>query len=273
MNEKYSVLQTVYKSDNPDYLRLSLKSMMNQTQKPDELVLVKDGPITVELQSVIDETDKKYPGIIVQHQLDNNVGLGKALNEGIKICKNELIARMDSDDISLPNRCSKQLELFSADPKLDIVGCQVEEFSGSADNIIGKRKVPLENSEIHRFARRRDPFNHPTVMYKKSKVLKYGPYGDYRKNQDTDLWIKMLSSGCKGANLSEKLFLFRFDEGTYKKRKSWVNTKTLIKIRWNAYKTRFCSLTDFIIVTLSQLFIYIMPSGFQRILYTKVLRR
>lgn len=271
--DKYSVLQTVYKSDNPEYLRLSLESMMNQSEMPDELVLVKDGPITEELQKVIDETDKKYPDIIVQHQLDKNVGLGKALNEGLKICKNELIARMDSDDISLPNRCSKQLELFSAEPELDIVGCQAEEFSGSADNIVGKRTVPLKNSEIHRFARRRDPFNHPTVMYRKSKVLKYGPYGDYRKNQDTDLWVKLLSSGCKGANLPGKLFLFRFDEGTYKKRKSWINTKTLIKIRWNAYKIHFCSLTDFIIVMISQLFIYIMPSSFQRILYTKVLRR
>ena len=101
MSEKYSVLQTVYKSDNPEYLRLSLESMISQSVKPDELVLVKDGPITNELQAVIDETDKKYPGIIVQHQLDKNVGLGKALNEGIVICKNELIARMDSDDISL----------------------------------------------------------------------------------------------------------------------------------------------------------------------------
>lgn len=271
--DKYSVLQTVYKSDDPEYLRMSLESMMNQSKMPDELVLVKDGPITAELQKVIDETDKKYPGIIVQRQLDKNVGLGKALNEGLKICKNELIARMDSDDISLSDRCSKQLELFSADPELDIVGCQAEEFSGSTDNIVGKRTVPLKNSEIHRFARRRDPFNHPTVMYRKSKVMKFGSYGDYRKNQDTDLWIKLLSSGCKGANLPGKLFLFRFDEGTYKKRKSWVNTKTLIKIRWNAYKIHFCSLADFIIVTLSQLFIYIMPSGFQRILYTKVLRR
>lgn len=273
MSEKYSVLQTVYKSDNPEYLRLSLESMISQSVKPDELVLVKDGPITNELQAVIDETDKKYPGIIVQHQLDKNVGLGKALNEGIVICKNELIARMDSDDISLPERCEKQIALFKSDSDLDIVGCQAEEFCGNIDNVVGNRKVPLDNSEIHKFARRRDPFNHPTVMYRKSKVLKFGPYGDYRKNQDTDLWVKLLSSGCKGANLPGRLFLFRFDEGTYRKRKSWVNTKTLIKIRWNAYKIRFCSLTDFIVVTLSQLFIYIMPSRFQRILYTKVLRR
>lgn len=273
MNEKYSVLQTVYRSDDPEYLQLSLKSMMDQYEKPDELVLVKDGPITSELQAVIDEIDKKYPGIIVQHQLEKNVGLGKALNEGLVLCKNELIARMDSDDISLPDRCGQQIALFSADPELDIVGCQVEEFSGSVDNIVGKRTVPLENAEIHRYARRRDPFNHPTVMYRKSKVMEFGPYGDYRKNQDTDLWVKLLSSGCKGANLPGKLFLFRFDEGTYKKRKSWVNTKTLINIRWSAYKIHFCTLIDFITVTLSQLFIYIMPSGFQRIFYTKVLRR
>lgn len=272
MNEKYSVLQTVYKNDNPEFLWMSLESMMNQSEKPDELILVKDGPISEELQSVIDKIDKRYPGIIVQLSLKKNVGLGKALNEGIMLCKNEFIARMDSDDISLPDRCSKQLELFLADPDLDIVGCQADEFCDNTENIIGKRRVPLNNSDIHKFARRRDPFNHPTVMYRKSKLLACGSYGDYRKNQDTDLWVKLLSAGCKGANLPDRVFLFRFDEGTYRKRKSWVNTKTLIKIRWDAYKRRFCSFLDFIIVMTSQLLIYIMPSSFQRVLYTKVLR-
>ena len=271
--EKYSVLQTVYKNDDPDNFRLSLESMVNQTIKPNEIVLVKDGPIPDILQGVINEVDDENPGIIVQVQLERNLGLGLALNEGLKICRNEIIARMDSDDISLPQRCELQLKMFADDPQLDIVGCPVKEFIGSPNNIVGERNVPLNNEDIRKYAKRRDPFNHPTVMYRKSKVMQCGPYGDYRKNQDTALWIDMLSKGCKAANCKEYLLMFRFDEGTYKKRKSWINTKLLIQIRKNAYKIGFCSFADYLVVSIAQLGIYILPTAFQKFVYTKVLRK
>ena len=269
---KYSVLMTVYKKDNPEYFELALDSMINQTLKPDEIVLVKDGPITDELQSIIDNCKKDYKKI-VEVNLEKNVGLGLALNEGIKKCKNELLARMDSDDISELDRCEKQVKMFEEDKELDIVGCPVKEFVDTIDNVVGYRNVPLSNEDIHKYAKRRDPFNHPTVMYKKSKVEKVGCYGDYRKNQDTDLWIKMLHDGCKAANVDNYLLNFRFDENTYKKRKSWVNTKLLIKIRWNGYKLGFSSLIDFLFVACAQLVMFIMPTCFQKFLYKKVLRR
>ena len=267
----YSILQTVYKSDSPVYLKLTIESMLSQTLRSDDYVLVEDGPLPEELESVVGFYEKNYPEFHVV-RLASNVGLGKALNEGLPLCKNELIARMDSDDISMPNRCEKQVIAFENDPELDIVGCPVKEFVGTPDNIVGQRDVPLDNESIHKYVRRRDPFNHPTVMYRKSKVMKYGPYGDYRKNQDTDLWIKLLSNGCKARNLDEYLLMFRFDEGTYKKRKSWTNTKTLINIRWNAYKKKICSLWDFIVVAGAQLAIYIMPSSLQRFIYQHILR-
>lgn len=268
---KYSVLMTVYKKDNPQYLKLAIESMIMQTSIPDEIVIVKDGEITNELQSVIDNIDNKNI-VISQIQLEKNVGLGLALNEGIKKCKNELIARMDADDISLPERCKKQLEIFEKDSNVDIVGCHVKEFTESPDNIVGKRRVPLTNKDIHNYAKKRDPFNHPTVMYKKSKVLKVGGYGNYRKNQDTELWIKMLYAGCVAQNIDDYLLLFRFDENTYKKRKSWINTKLLIEIRKKAYKIGFSSFGDFIIVSIMQLCIFLMPSAFQKIIYKKILR-
>lgn len=271
--DQYSVLQTVYKSDAPDAFKLSLESMINQTVKPDEIVLVKDGPVPESLQSVIDELDKEAPGLIVQVQLETNVGLGLALNEGLKHCRNELVARMDSDDISLPVRCEKQLAMFAEDPDLDIVGCPVKEFVGTPGNIVGVRDVPLENGDIHKYARRRDPFNHPTVMYKKSKVLSYGPYRNYRKNQDTALWIDMLGKGCKAKNCREYLFLFRFDEGTYRKRKSWINTKLLIQLRYKAWKSGFNSFFDLIIVAIVQIAMFLLPIGFQKFIYKRILRR
>lgn len=270
---KFSVLMTVYKSDNPDYFKISLTSVMKQTVMPDEVVLVKDGPVPEIIQTVIDEIDKQYPGIIRQLQLEKNVGLGLALNEGLKICKYELVARMDSDDICLPERFEKQLLIFELNPKIDIVGCCVKEFVGTPNNVIGIRKVPIDNLSIHRYAKKRDPFNHPTVMYKKSKVMKYGPYGNYRKNQDTALWIEMLNNGCVAANIEECLLLFRFDEGTYKKRKSWINTKLLIAIRWHGVKIGFNSIFDFMMVSVIQIGIFVLPEGFQKIIYKKILRK
>ena len=264
---------TVYKNDNPEYFELALKSMLKQTKMPDEIVLVKDGLVPDSIQKVIDKLDLKYPDIINQIQLSKNVGLGLALNEGIKQCKNELIARMDADDISMPSRFEKQMEAYEKEPALDIVGCPVLEFVDNPHNIVGKRKVPLENSEIHRFCRKRDPFNHPTVMYKKSSVEAIGGYGDLRKNQDTDLWIKMLSNGAYCKNIDEYLLRFRFDKGTYKKRKNWLNTKLLINIRWKAYKSGFCSLFDFIEVAVAQFGVFILPTGFQEFIYKSVLRR
>ena len=271
-NLKYSVLMTVYTKDNPDYFALSLDSMINQTCKPDEIVIVKDGHIRKQLQDIIDSRKNRQVKII-QLQLPVNKGLGLALNEGIKICKNELIARMDADDYSMPNRCELQLKAFEKYPELDIVGCPVDEFVDDIDNVVGCRNVPYTNDEIYAFAKKRDPFNHPTVMYKKSVVLKAGMYSDYRKNQDTDLWIKMLSNGAQCMNLKEHVFRFRFDSATYRKRKSWVNTKILLEIRYKAWQSGFNTFFDFLLVATSQIGVYILPVWFQRWLYTAVLRR
>jgi len=270
---EYSVLMTVYEKDNPEYFRKALLSMAKQTKTPDEIVLVKDGLITEELQSVIDIVDKKFPNLIVQVQLPTNLGLGLALNEGIRICNNELLARMDSDDISLPERCEKQVAEFEKNPALDIIGCPVIEFLGKPDNKVGRRKVPLSNEAIYKYCRKRDPFNHPAVMYRKSKVEAVGCYGNLRKNQDTDLWIRMLSNGAVCANLPEYLLMFRFDEGTYRKRKNWLNTKLLIEIRWRAFRSGFCSFIDFIEVAMVQIAIYMMPVKFQKFVYKNLLRR
>jgi len=270
--EKYSVLMTVYVKDNPDFFSLALESMVNQTYKPDEIVLVKDGPINESLQSVIDAY-VKAGAPIVQVQLSKNMGLGLALNEGIKVIKNELIARMDSDDYSMPKRCELQVKEFECNPDLDIVGCPVLEFIGTIDNIVGERKVPLTNEEIYKYAKKRDPFNHPTVMFRKSFVEEVGCYSDYRKNQDTDLWIKMLTNGAVCKNLNDPVFRFRFDEGTYKKRKSWINTKILVEIRYKAWKSGFNSFGEFLMVAVAQIGMFVLPIGFQKFLYKKILRR
>lgn len=270
---EYSVLMTVYRADDPEFLRQSLESMLFQTAPSDDIVVVKDGPVPEELEQVITGLQQAHPGRIRPLQLPENVGLGLALNAGLQVCRHELVARMDADDISLPTRCEAQLAMFAEDPELDIVGCPVQEFSGDPSNIVGCRNVPAGHAEILRFARRRDPFNHPTVMYRKSKVLAYGPYDDYRKNQDTALWIKLLSAGCKGANCPEPLLLFRFDDKTYQRRKSWVNTRLLLQIRWDGYRRGFNSLWDFLVVAVGQLCVFVLPVGLQQKLYQIFLRK
>ena len=173
----------------------------------------------------------------------------------------------------MPKRCELQINAFKENPQLDIVGCPADEFVDDIENIVGCRNVPYSNDDIYSFARKRDPFNHPTVMYKKSTVIKAGMYSDYRKNQDTDLWIKMLSNGAECMNLQEHVFRFRFDEGTYKKRKSWVNTKILLEIRYQAWRSGFNSFFDFLLVAVMQAGVYCLPVDFQKWLYTKVLRK
>ena len=158
----YSVLMTVYRADDPGFLRLSLESMLNQTVPSDDIVVVKDGPVPDALEQVIAQLRQANPGRIHPVQLPENVGLGLALNAGLDACRHELVARMDADDISLPQRCEKQLQLFAEDPQLDIVGCPVQEFSGDPSNIVGCRNVPLTQEEILRFARRpEDIYNEP----------------------------------------------------------------------------------------------------------------
>ena len=263
---------TVYKDDVPEYFRQALLSMTTQTLAPDEIVVVKDGYVPHAIQDVIDSVVDHSPCPIRQVNLPCNIGLGGALNAGLKVCRNELIARMDADDISFTERCAHQVAAFESNPALDIIGSPVIEFVDNINNSVGVRNVPLDNESIHTFCRTRDPFNHPTVMYKKSKVDAVGGYSDLRKNQDTDLWIRMLSKGAVCANLSEPLLYFRFDERTYKKRKNWSNTKSLLSIRWIAYRNQFCSLLDLLQVAIIQSFIYVTPVCVTKFIYRHILR-
>ena len=270
---RYSVLMSVYKKDSAEFLRDSLMSMINQTIRPTDIVVVKAGPITDNLQKVIDDLNDIYKSIITEVAIESNVGLGMALNAGIPFCKEAIIARMDSDDISEPSRCEKQLLEFEKNPKLDIIGTCVKEFQESTSNVISIRRVPTTNEGIYEFARIRDPFNHPTVMYKKSILEEVGGYSDLRKNQDSDLWVKLLLKGCICQNLSEPLLFFRFDEGTYRKRKSWENTKLLIKVRYKAFSSGLSSMSDFSKVVLAQLLVFLSPIALQRLIYKRILRK
>lgn len=214
----YSVLLSVYYKEKAEYLRNSIQSIFNQTIPTNDFVVICDGELTIELNNVLADMQQLFGNRLHVIQLDNNVGLGNALNEGLKYCKNELVARMDSDDISRPNRCEKQLQLFDSHPNLDIISGTVEEFSKSIENVETSRVLPETNEEIIEFAKKRNPFNHPCVMYKKTAVETAGGYQELYLLEDYFLWIRMLANGSQGYNIQEPLLWMRGGRELYKRR-------------------------------------------------------
>ena len=269
MNNKYSVLMSLYKKEHPDYLRLAIDSMLNQTVKPDEIVLVEDGPLTDELYAVVAEY-KPHLHIVKNNM---NLGLGLALNEGLKVCRNELIARMDTDDISKPDRCEKQLKRFEEEPELAIVGSHIDEFVGTKENVISQRRVPLSNDAIYEYAKKRSAFNHPAVMYRKSAVLAEGGYSNLKRNQDVDLFGRMLFKGYKAENIDEALLWFRSSDELAARRKSWENTKSYIETIKKLWKMGYSSFGNYAMVAVAQIGMFVLPTRMQNWVYKKFLRK
>ena len=271
--EKYSVLMSLYVKENPKYLRLAIDSMIGQTASPDEIVIVEDGPLNDELYGIIKQYTEKNPDLFNIVVNEKNLGLGLALNEGLKACRNELVARMDTDDISKPQRCEKQLKIFEANPELSIVGSFVDEFYSSPNEVTSVRAVPEKHEDIYSFAKKRSAFNHPAVMYRKSKVLENGGYADLRRNQDVDLFGRMLFSGCKAQNIGESLLCFRSNDALARRRKSWENTKSYIETIKRFWKMGYASFADYAIVAIAQTGMFLMPVKLQHWVYKKFLRK
>lgn len=264
---------SIYKNEKPEYFVTSIESMINQTLKPDEIVIVKDGELTEQLDKIIIEFSCKYPKLFNIVALKSNVGLGKALNEGIKACRNELVARMDTDDISIKERCELQLNEFENNSKLSIVGTFIDEFYDEPTNIVSSRVVPSEYEDILKFSKRRNPFNHPTVMYKKSDVIKCGGYRDYRRNQDFDLFVRMLNCGCIAKNINKSLLLFRANKDNLKRRKSWVKCKSNISMIYDFWKKGYSGLYDMVIVSVGQIIAYVSPKWLFKVISDNYLRK
>jgi len=213
----FSVLISVYDKENPAYLKAALESIWNeQTLRPSEIVLVKDGDLTPELDWVIDQFQATAPVKICK--LDKNGGLGTALAKGLNLCSNELVARMDSDDISFPDRFEKQIKLMKERPELDISGTNIAEFKHYENQICSNRRMPSQFSEIKRFAKMRNPLNHMTVLFKKSAVIGAGNYKPFFGYEDYYLWIRMLRNGYMIGNIPENLVSVRVGNDMFARR-------------------------------------------------------
>ena len=231
MKKDISVLMSVYKNDIPKNVVVAVESVVNQTLKPKQIVMIVDGPVPDELRNTLVDLEKKYD-IYENVWLEKNGGLGNALKVGTGYCKYDLIARMDSDDISLPERFEKQVKFLEENPEIDLVGSLGQEFYDEPENLAGLKWVPQTHNEIVKFMKSRCPFCHMTVMMKKDALLKAGGYEHWLLAEDWYLWIRMYLAGAKFYNLQESLVFVRINKDTFSRRhgmKYYQSIKGLLK--------------------------------------------
>lgn len=211
MNPDFSVLMAVYRKDNPAWFRAALDSLVGQTLLPQEIVLVQDGPLTAELEAVIGEFSRQHPKLLTHVVLPENRGLGPALNVGLEHCRHEIVARMDSDDLSKPDRFARQIPELALDAGLAVLGGWLEEFSDRPDQPDQLKTVPEGGQALVRYAKNRNPVNHPTAAFRKSIIQACGGYENVPYFEDYHLWAKVLQAGHRIRNLQAVLLSFRTD--------------------------------------------------------------
>ncbi len=271
--QKISVLMSVYKNDVAENVKTAVGSIINQTYRPSQVVIVVDGPVPEKTMSTLDELKNTYTEVEI-YPLAQNVGLGNALKEGMTHCTNEIVARMDSDDIAVEDRFEKQIKLFEEDPELSIVGSNIAEFIGDKQNVVSVRAGPESHEDICKYLKKRCPFNHMTVMFKKSEVEKSGGYLHWFYNEDSYLWARMYLAGCKFANIPENLVFARINEATFQRRggyKYYKSERDLFKfmyknkiIGWGEYQK--AKAIRFVIQVL-------MPNSVRKYVFLKMMRK
>lgn len=268
-----SLLMSVYKSEKPAFLNRALQSVWDdQSLKPDKIVLVQDGPVGDELSKVLSQWKEKLGDILCLLKNESNIGLTKSLIKGLAQITTKYVARMDSDDISCPERLKKQFEFLENNPEIAIVGCDIQEFSEKDDNM-GVRKFPRTTQEAINTIYKANPLAHPAVMIRMSMFdegISYNP--NYRTTQDLALWFDALAAGYKVANLNEVLLKFRREDGIYHRRANWkdswlefkIHEKGILKLYGFApYKSLF---------PIARFLIKFLPSSLLKCLYNVNLR-
>lgn len=272
--EKFSVLITTYHGEKPEFLDASLKSVLvNQTCKPDQLVLVLDGPIPETLDAVIKEYKNNFPDIVEVIYTPVNQGQSKASAEGFKYLKNEIFARMDSDDICLEDRFEKQLEIFTRNKEVDVIGGWIAEFDYDPSKPHSLRIVPENHNEIIKMFRKKNPINNMTVMLKKSEVEKAGGYGRETVNEDYSLYAHMWVNGSIFYNIQQVLCNVRVGNDMVGRRNDFRIYKDWRKDQKYLYKNKKHSFLTVFVSDFRCFLFVITPKWIKKILYKNVLRK
>lgn len=270
---KFSVLMSVYIKEKAEYFDECMKSMLSQTVLPAEIVIVFDGPISAELKRTIEKYKEENPGWIKTVENEKNKGLGLALADGVPSCTYELIARMDTDDIAREDRFEKQLDMFIADPTLDICGSHIVEFDGNKDNVLSKRIVPITHEAIAKYQKQRSAFNHMTVMYKKSAVLRAGNYEHCPLMEDDMLWVNMLMNGAKCSNIDDYLVYARTGRAMIRRRGGLQYYLKYRSGRKKIYQTGYISKWDYLKSVGVQFIVALVPEVFRIWIFETCLRK
>lgn len=268
---KFSVLMSVYGKDRPDWLEESLGSVFAQSLKADEVILVIDGPIGEDLRGVIDENEHRHPELKIA-PLSENGGLGKALNHGLGLCSNNIIVRMDADDISLPDRFKTLIDTFERFPEVDAVSSWIDEFEDDPSNIVSSRKLPEYPYELGEFARDRCPLNHPASAFKKSSILLAGGYQHLPLYEDYYLWARMLKSGLRMYNIQRSLLLMRTSSDMYNRRGGWKYARYSLNFLSVMRRMGFISRTRQLKLGLIRTTVCLIPGNVRKFIYRRILR-
>lgn len=275
MNTDFSVLLSVYIKEKPSYLKKSLDSVFSQTLLPNEVVLVEDGPLTTDLYKVIDSFKEKHP-ILKVIKSEKNLGLGKALNLGLSACSYDYVARMDTDDICFPDRFKKQIAYLEAHPEVDMVGSWTQEFTETSDDglcYMSLKKFPEHNEEIYSFARKRNPFEHPSVLFKKKAVNDAGGYQHLYLFEDYFMWARMMLNKCTFYNIPEPLLYFRMTTDSFERRGGFKYAMKEVYNLWKFKEVGFFSLSEFLMNVARRFPIRVMPNKMRKWFYNRVLRK
>ena len=267
---KFSLLLCTYKGENPLHLKECLDSILSSTVYPNEMVIVKDGPLTSELDELISQTD--FPFETKTIQLPTNRTLGIARREGVAASKYGWIALMDSDDIMVPERFKIQLASIELNPRIDIIGGQIAEFCTSRDQAHTMRKVPTEHGEIIEFVKKRNPFNAMTVMFKKDLAVKSGNFRYFPGFEDYDLWTRMMMNGAFCRNCDEVLAYARTGDGMYQRRQGLSYVKQELRMQRQMRELGIIGRFRFIGNIIARVPIRMFPHKIVEIVYTKFLR-
>lgn len=267
---KLSVLMPIYAKASAVLLGHALESIAQQSWPADEVVIVKDGPVPVDLEAVLQSFSHRLP--IVSLPLPAQVGLGTALAAGVEACTGELIARMDADDLCLPSRFHLQVSAFVDDPSLDALGTAIFEFSTSPDDTDGCRNAPVSSECIRQYARSRNPFNHMTTMFRREAVLSAGNYKPFPHFEDYHLWVRMLLAGKRLANLQQPLVHVRAGDTMLERRSGWVYASTELAFQRFLCASGFISPAKALGNALLRLPVRLAPAPLRKLVYNRVLR-
>ncbi len=273
MQAEYSVLMPLWYKEKNEYIRQSLESMLQQTVAPTEIVLVVDHKLLPETESLLIELQTEYPYTQIhkaeKFDLDGK-GLGEILAYGVLKCKCEFIARMDTDDIAFKDRCQRELDILISDPSIAIVGGGLQKFTTTPEEIDGYRIPPEQGKKLMEYSKYRNPFNHPTVMFRRQVILQVGNYSALKECEDYELWYRVLKNGYHGYNIQSPVLHYRAGTDMLKRRKNKRFFHQSVKLVLDMKREKYINFLEMSVALGMQVIRFYAPFQINKIVYKYV---